>query len=243
MKFIFLLIGFLLLGCDSETHSEHPVIVIGPYGPSYPVPPEDRQTENTNPDQTEEEDFGEFDEYDEEFEWPEETEQEEGLEEVFIPREAEEDEIPLPPRLEPEASQLPVCPEIQQVANVDQSVKDVVCGFITWGSFVYFHHSGHRSGGGESQHDHGLALDFHISDYSGLSREDILVQWNIDVQVFTHYFLKFYPSTPMGIGIYCDANNPFFHVDLRETRGSWSRLGGRYRDFYECIQYLHKELR
>ena len=143
-------------------------------------------------------------------------------------------------------TQIPIrhCPEIDDLQGIQEEIRDVVCGFITWANVQYIHHSGLRHGPkGASRHNTGHALDFRINSYEGMRRRQKLGMWNVDVSLFIHYFMHQHSGLDLGLGIYCDSNNPFFHVDVREKDATWSRIGGKYLSFQHCLDWLHNELR
>ena len=142
-----------------------------------------------------------------------------------------------------EGTVLQPCPEIYDVPDVNRKVKDIVCDFITWASASYIHHSGKRMRLGTSRHNSGDALDFRIQSYEGMDRHTKLSLWNVDLNLFIHYFMTHKAYEPLGLGVYCDSPNPFFHVDTRDEHADWSRIRGRYRPFSECLTWIHNQLK
>ena len=120
----------------------------------------------------------------------------------------------------------------------------IVCDMLEATGKTYFHHDDVRL----SQHKFGRALDFHLTDYIGMSDCRRLYHFHQDFialadwMVFTEY-------EKMGLGIYPQWNNPGFHLDTlgldpgEQANRRWSQIDGEYVPYIYGVEWLSSELK
>lgn len=136
--------------------------------------------------------------------------------------------------------------ELDHPDYVQEDIKKVVCDFLLFSGATYVHHSGYRGplrnslhsygetcederhGVKKSQHDLGKALDFRISSYQGMDREERVCQFLEDWEMMFAWLDDLGHIDRMGIGCYHTTTNPFFHWDTRGSKARWCRINGKY---------------
>lgn len=125
-------------------------------------------------------------------------------------------------------------------------INPALTGILCYINEVYFKrlyafHSGHRPHGSTaSQHYIGNAIDFHVSDYDGMSYCERAKRYYLDWETLS---VALDPIKDMiGFGLYPQANNPFFHFDLGGGFRSWARIDMDYVAYQAGIEYMEEEL-
>ena len=123
--------------------------------------------------------------------------------------------------------------------KIDRALLAVVCSFLERNDRPYFHHSGWR---GNSGNHSGNALDFRLTDYQDMNRNQVLSAFLYDVELFQSYLEEIGILDKVGLGIYPQSRNPFIHLDLRGKRARWGRLNGRYVGFERAMNWMTRQL-
>ena len=92
-----------------------------------------------------------------------------------------------------------------------------------------------------SQHTLGLAVDFRLHSYQGMTKCERLDQWYFDFLVLSDSLMILGREDSVGFGIYPDQNNPFFHLDARGSRARWGRIGGSYVGLDYALDWFFRE--
>ena len=145
-------------------------------------------------------------------------------------------------------------------------VIDLVCDFVRSQNYYYkiVIHSGlrvahahetdigampaeHNGKWHGSRHLIGMALDFHLESEHTRSRgkTERLRAYDLQIRELRRFLQDRYVFESVGWGLYCNQNNPFFHLDTRGTDARWSRLeptGTNYVAFDKCIDYIEDRI-
>ena len=125
-------------------------------------------------------------------------------------------------------------------------VNPALVGILCYIKEIYFDdliifHSGHRPHGSDtSQHYIGNAVDMRMSDYDGMTYCEKMNQYYLDWEKLAAGLDEI--KDWIGFGIYPQANNPFFHLDLGGGFRSWARIDMEYVSYDEGIKYMRMEL-
>lgn len=128
--------------------------------------------------------------------------------------------------------------------DINPAIIGLLCyireGFYADDSIIIFH-SGHRpNGSSTSQHKIGNAIDFRFSSYQDFSYCNKMERYHYDYTVLFDAIELF--KSYIGLGIYPDSLNPFFHLDFGGGWRSWSRLNGEYLSLQSGIDYIQDQL-
>ncbi len=127
--------------------------------------------------------------------------------------------------------------QFERPKEVNPALLSTVCFFLELHNRPYFHHSDFR----KSQHHFGNAIDGRFTDYSNMSRREILITFLDDIVLIQKFLSDFGLIDKVGLGIYPQSQNPFFHLDLRGTKARWGRLNGQYVGFDVAVEWLEGE--
>ena len=139
--------------------------------------------------------------------------------------------------------------------RINPAIYSVICSFIaSYGDrFTYVHHSDYRPEylffliedeprSARSQHHGGNALDMRLKTYQGMSQCERYLSFKIWYPLLIQHLVEVGMFDRAGVGIYPDQRNPFFHLDFRGTRASWSRINGKYTSFKAGFDWLEEKL-
>ena len=143
--------------------------------------------------------------------------------------------------------------------RVEGNVKRILCLFLEAHPELEFHfHSGwrakealvhpHHSPSDKSQHPAGKAVDCHFSNYDGMTRCQIMVQFKIDGQKFeTWLIIEGYDDG--GLGKYPQWATAGFHYDTFglgpgefPKKRRWCELNGEYVEIERCDDFVDEYL-
>ena len=130
----------------------------------------------------------------------------------------------------------------EEWSDINPALVGILCYIkeIHFDDLIIFH-SGHRPHGSDtSQHYIGNAVDLRMSSYDGMSYCEKMNQYYLDWEILAANLDPI--KNWIGFGIYPQANNPFFHLDLGGGWRSWARLDMEYVGYNEGITYMREEL-
>ena len=81
-----------------------------------------------------------------------------------------------------------------------------------------------------------------MNSYAGMNRRQRLIQYRKDLGNLQEFLNAIGLTDKVGLGIYPQSTNPFFHLDLRGKRGRWAQIDGLYVSFDLGIRYLDKQI-
>ena len=122
--------------------------------------------------------------------------------------------------------------------EVNPALLSTVCFFLISTNRQYIHHSDYRPL--RSEHHFGNALDFRVHSYIGMTKREKLIQYKKDLADFQEFLETLGLTKKVGLGIYPQSNNPFFHLDLRGEKGRWAEIDEQYVAWAIGIQWLEK---
>lgn len=126
-------------------------------------------------------------------------------------------------------------------SEINPALTSIICYFKKkhFSDLVFFHSGFRPHGDTNSQHYIGNAVDFHFTSYDNMSYCEKILQYYLDWEIIDAELSPI--KEFIGLGIYPQANNPFFHLDFGGGWRSWSRLG-EYLSYSIGIQYMQNEI-
>ena len=136
--------------------------------------------------------------------------------------------------------------------KMETRLLTIVCNFLEdHPELEYFHHSDWRA---KSAHPLGRALDFHLSDYEGMTDCEKQIQAYDDHQKIMDW-MEINGLLKMGYGFYPQRQNPkpgqfnpfchwdTFGLDAGEKEGRrWAKLNGKYVSFEKGLVWWENRL-
>ena len=99
--------------------------------------------------------------------------------------------------------------------------------------------------GVSSYHTSGQAVDFRLRNYDPTHRKSLLQSYYDDWLHLTDVLSETGDMEIVGLGLYPNQNNPFFHLDTRGRKARWSRLvssGPSDRSLDDGLAWLRRSI-
>ena len=119
--------------------------------------------------------------------------------------------------------------------EVNPALLSTICNFTSLTGRTYIHHSDYRPL--RSEHHYGNALDFRVNSYAGMNRRQRLIQYRKDLGNLQEFLNAIGLTDKVGLGIYPQSPNPFFHLDLRGKKGRWAEINNEYVGWHLGIEW------
>ena len=124
--------------------------------------------------------------------------------------------------------------------KVNPALLSTICFFLILTDREYIHHSDYRPL--RSEHHFGNALDFRAHTYVGMTKRQKLIQYKKDLVSLQEFLEILGLTNKVGLGIYPQSNNPFFHLDLRSHKARWAEINSQYVSWNIGISWLKKSI-
>ena len=135
----------------------------------------------------------------------------------------------------------------QRWDEINPWTLSLIYEFAFYNGYEIYVHSHVRPGHGNSRHqeNHKSAVDVRFHLFDGFTRCQKF-DFNVTVwEQIQEFALNFGYGDIKGLGIYYDVNNPFIHIDLRESDdddgANWARVNGNYVTIEEGLEYYRNE--